>query len=49
MRVTNPSNAQGAERAAMVMHLNFNRTYIKKIYDGEDPDDGTVGMAGFLK
>ena len=36
-------------RSAMVMHLNFNRTYIKKIYDGEDPDDGTVGMAGFLK
>ena len=36
-------------KSAMVMHLNFNRTYIKKIYDGEDPDDGTVGMAGFLK
>ena len=24
----------------MVMHLNFNRSYIKKVYDGEDPDDG---------
>ena len=23
----------------MVMHLNFNRSYIKKVYDGEDPDD----------
>ena len=36
-------------KAAMVMHLNFNRTYIKKVYDGEDPDDGTVGMAQFVK
>ena len=36
-------------RSAMVMHLNFNRTYIKKVYDGEDPDDGTVGMAQFVK
>ena len=26
-------------KAAMVMHLNFNRSYIKKVYDGEDPDD----------
>ena len=33
----------------MVMHLNFNRTYIKKVYDGEDPDDGTIGMAAFVK
>ena len=32
-------------KAAMVMHLNFNRSYIKKVYDGEDPDDGTIGMA----
>ena len=36
-------------RSAMVMHLNFNRTYIKKVYDGEDPDDGTIGMAAFVK
>lgn len=36
-------------KSAMVMHLNFNRTYIKKVYDGEDPDDGTVGMAQFVK
>ena len=33
----------------MVMHLNFNRTYIKKVYDGEDPEDGTVGMARVCK
>ena len=26
-------------RSAMVMHLNFNRTYIKKLNDGENPDD----------
>lgn len=31
------------------MHLNFNRTYIKKVCDGEVPDDGTVGMAQFVK
>ena len=36
-------------KSAMVMHLNFNRTYIKKVYDGEDPEDGTVGMAPFIK
>ena len=36
-------------KSAMVMHLNFNRTYIKKVYDGEDPDDGTVGMAAVCK
>ena len=36
-------------KAAMVMHLNFNRSYIKKVYDGEDPDDGTIGMAAFVK
>ena len=36
-------------KSAMVMHLNFTRTYIKKVYDGEDPDDGTVGMAQFVK
>ena len=36
-------------KAAMVMHLNFNRTYIKKLYDGEDPDDGSVGLAEFVK
>ena len=36
-------------KSAMVMHLNFNRTYIKKAYDGEDPDDGIVGMAQFVK
>ncbi len=36
-------------RSAMVMHLNFNRTYIKKVYDGEDPDDGTIGMAAICK
>ena len=35
-------------KSAMVMHLNFNRTYIKKVYDGEDPDDGTVGMAAYI-
>ena len=32
----------------MVMHLNFNRSYIKKVYDGEDPDDGTIGMAAYV-
>ena len=26
-------------RSAMVMHLNFNRTYIKKLNNGENPDD----------
>lgn len=26
-------------RSAMVMHLNFNRTYIKKLYDGKDPEE----------
>ena len=26
-------------RSAMVMHLNFNRTYIKKLYDGESVED----------
>ena len=36
-------------RSAMVMHMNFNRTYIKKLYDGEDPDDGSVGIAEFLQ
>ena len=35
-------------KAAMVMHLNFNRSYIKKVYDGEDPDDGTIGMAAYI-
>ena len=35
-------------KAAMVMHLNFNRSYIKKVYDGEDPDDGTIGMAAYV-
>ncbi len=35
-------------RSAMVMHLNFNRSYIKKVYDGEDPDDGTIGMAAYI-
>ncbi len=35
--------------SAMVMHLNFNRTYIKKLCDGEDPTDGTVGMAQFIR
>ena len=25
-------------RSAMVMHLNFNRSYIKKLYDGQDPE-----------
>ena len=32
----------------MVMHLNFNRSYIKKVCDGEDPDDGTIGMAAYV-
>ena len=36
-------------QSAMVMHLNFNRTYIKKVYDGEDPEDGTIGIAQFVK
>ena len=36
-------------KSAMVMHLNFNRTYIKKVYDGEDPEDGTIGIAQFVK
>ena len=26
-------------RSAMVMHLNYNRTYIKKLYDGEPMED----------
>lgn len=30
------------------MHLNFNRSYIKKVCDGEDPDDGTIGMAAYV-
>ena len=36
-------------QSAMVMHLNFNRTYIKKVYDGEDPEDGAIGIAQFVK
>lgn len=36
-------------KSAMVMHLNFNRTYIKKICDGEDPDGGETGMAKYIK
>ena len=29
--------------------IAIDRTYIKKVYDGEDPDDGTIGMAAFVK
>ena len=36
-------------QSAMVMHLNFNRTYIKKVYDGEEPEDGSIGIAQFVK
>ena len=28
-------------RSAMVMHLNFNRTYIKKLYDEGNPEKVT--------